>query len=432
LNRRSARSLAAATLGLLAAHAAAPAQASAARAAGPIEHVVFVIQENRSFNNLFMGYPGAVTATYGYDTQGQRIALHAQTLPTQWDIDHSARAFFAAMDGGKLDGWNKERVSGARPPAHAQYAYVPRNETKPYWDLAQQYVLADNAFASQLDGSFTAHQYAIAAYSGNAVDYPSAEPWGCAGGPSDTIPTLTQNRKYGPPEPVCFTYQTLGQEADAAGVSWRSYTGSIYGDGGLWNGYQAISAIYNGPDWTANVVNPPAQFLTDVKAGQLAAITWVTPTYEASDHGGMGAGQGPAWVASVVNAVGHSKFWKSTAIFVMWDDWGGWFDPVPPPTEDYDGLGFRVPLIMISPYAKAGYVTHVQYETASVLRFAEDTFGLPQMAAADARAADPASDAFDYSQPPRPYKRIGGAQTGGYRQALGSARGRALDPAFGD
>jgi phospholipase C len=116
----------------------------------------------------------------------------------------------------------------------------------------------------------------------------------------------------------------------------------------------------------------------------------------------------------------------------MWDDWGGWFDPVPPPTEDYDGLGFRVPLIMISPYAKAGYVTHVQYETASVLRFAEDTFGLAQMAAADARAADPVSDAFDYSQPPRPYKHIGGAQTGAYRQALGSARGRALDPAFGD
>ena len=109
---------------------------------------------------------------------------------------------------------------------------------------------------------------------------------------------------------------------------------------------------------------------------------------------GMEAGGGPAWVASVVNAIGESPYWRSTAIFIMWDDWGGWFDPVAPVYEDYDGLGFRVPLIIVSPYAKKGYVTHVQYETASVLRFIEDNFGLGRLAASDARANDPAGDAF--------------------------------------
>jgi phospholipase C len=121
-------------------------------------------------------------------------------------------------------------------------------------------------------------------------------------------------------------------------------------------------------------------------------------------------GEGPAWIASVVNAIGTSKFWNSTAIFIIWDDWGGWYDPVKPVFEDYDGLGFRVPMLIVSPYAKRGYVTHVQYETASVLRFIEDTFDLGQLAKSDARAADPAGDAFDYYQPPRTFEEIRGAK----------------------
>ncbi|MGA7354433.1 MAG: alkaline phosphatase family protein, partial [Candidatus Cybelea sp.] len=104
-----------------------------------------------------------------------------------------------------------------------------------------------------------------------------------------------------------------------------------------------------------------------------------------------------------VNTIGESKFWKSTAIFVQWDDWGGLYDHVPPPYEDYDGLGFRVPLLVISPYAKQNHVSHVQYETASVLRFAEDLFGLGQLAAADARATSPAPDCFDFHQEARAF-----------------------------
>ena len=411
---------------------AAPSARRHATSRNPIEHVVFIIQENRSFNNLFLGYPGATTQNYGYDTHGNKISLQPIGLATGWDIDHSAQGFFNACDGTgslpgtdcRMDGWNTEQTT-LHAPANAQYAYVPRAQIRPYWEMARAYVLADNAFQSNLDGSFVAHQYAIAAYASSTVDTPLGE-WGCSGGKRDTVPRLTAQRAIGSRIPACFDYPSIASEADAAGVSWRSYAGSVDGDGGLWSAYQALRPVYRGADWKADVISPPSQFLTDVAGGTLADVTWITPTYGTSDHGGMDASGGPAWVASVVNAVGESEFWDSTAIFVLWDDWGGWFDPVPPVFEDYDGLGFRVPMIVISPYAKRGYVTHVQYETASVVRYIEDTFGLGRLSAADARAADPAGDALDYSQKPRAFKPIPGSKPAWYwvRNVRSSAGGK--------
>ncbi|MFY9859143.1 MAG: alkaline phosphatase family protein [Candidatus Cybelea sp.] len=382
----------------------------------PIKHVVFIIQENRSFNNLFMGYPGAKTQKYGYDTNGTKIELHSQGLAQAWDLNHFSPGYFADCDGRgklpgthcKMDGWNKIG-GGFGAPKNPAYAYVPRSEIKPYWDMAKQYVLADHMFASNLDGSFISHQYAVAAYSSEAVDAPESY-WGCEGGQQDTLLTLTQQRTYGAAIVACFDNPTVASEADAAGVSWRFYAGSIDGDGALWNAYQADSPIYNGPDWANDVISPPSQFLTDIANGQLAEVTWITPTYEDSDHPGLNSSAGPAWVASLVDAVGSSQFWDSTAVFIVWDDWGGWFDPVKPVFKDYDGLGFRVPLIVVSPYARHGYVTHAQYETASVLRFIEDNFGLTPLAAADQRAADPAADTLNYNQSPRRFKKIAGAK----------------------
>jgi len=377
-----------------------------AHAASPIAHVVFVVQENRSFNNLFLGYPGASTQNYGYDTKGNKITLQSIDLATNWDIQHASTTFFAACDGRgripgtkcRMDGWNNEVASIGHPKNFA-YAYVPESEIKQYWEMAQQYVLADDTFSSNIDGSFIAHQYSVAAYAGHTADYPETN-WGCPGGRTDKIHIFTGKRTYGKLIPACFDIPTLGNEADAAGVSWRYYTGSLTSSDGLWSAYQADSRIYNTPDWANNVINPQSQFLTDVANGYLANVTWITPTLQDSDHPGHLANGGPAWVSSIVDAVGKSKFWKSSAIFILWDDWGGWFDPVKPPYVDFDGLGFRIPLIMISPYSPAGRVTHVQYEIASVLRYIEDNFGLAPLAAADARANDPANDpnAFDYAQ----------------------------------
>jgi phospholipase C len=388
----------------------------------PIQHVVFIIQENRSFNNLFMGFPKATTQNYGYDTTGNKISLHSQDLATTWDIDHFSPAFFKACDGTKglpgthckMDGWNNEIV-GFGAPKNFAYAYTPQSEIAPYWSMAKEYVLADKMFASNLDGSFIAHQYAVAAYASHAVDGPLSA-WGCEGGKTDTIGTLTKKRTTGPSIVTCFDNPTIGTNADTAGVSWRFYTGGIYSDGGLWSSYQAISSVYDKTDWSTDVVNPPAQFLTDIGNGQLANVTWITPNYATSDHPGLNASGGPAWVASLVDAIGTSPFWDSTAIFIMWDDWGGWFDPVKPVFKDYDGLGFRVPLIVISPYARQGSVTHTQYETSSVLRYIEDNFNLPQMAKSDARAKDPAADptVFNYGQSPRAFKKIHGARPAAY------------------
>ncbi|MGA8097427.1 MAG: alkaline phosphatase family protein [Candidatus Cybelea sp.] len=385
----------------------------------PIKHVVYIIQENRSFNAMFYGFPGATTAKYGFNSQGKKIALTPQSLATTWDLGHASQAYFAACDGQgslpgtdcKMDGWNNETSSGFGVPSNPQYTYVKESEIVPYWAMAKQYVLADNMFASNLDGSFIAHQYLVAGFASSAVDFPAGA-WGCEGGKTDTVLTITQQRTYGSPIVTCFENPTLAAEADTAGVSWRFYADATNGSGGFWSSYQADKPIYGGPDWNTDVINPPSQFLTDIGKGELAQITWITPTWPTSDHPEGQASEGPSWVASVVDAVGKSKFWKSTAIFIQWDDWGGFYDPVKPVFEDYDGLGFRVPLIMISPYAKKASVTHVQYETASVLRFIEDNFGLEQMAASDKRANDPANDptSFDYSQTPRRFKGIAGSK----------------------
>ena len=370
-------------------------------AASPIQHVVIVVQENRSFDNLFQGYPGADTQSYGYDEQGDKIALQPISLAADSGLDHYSEQFFADVDNGKMDGFESEPVSG-QAPANPAYGYVPHAESKIYFDMARQYVLADRMFTSHLDASFVSHQYIIAGQAQHSVDLPSVQ-WGCDSGESDYVGTLNEDRSYGPDQAPCFDYPTLGDELDKANRSWRFYAASLTD---IWSGYQAVEHIYKGPDW-ANVIAPNTQFLTDVANGTLANVTWITPTCSTSDHGGCGSKRGPEWVASIVDAVGQSKFWDSTAIFIMWDEWGGWYDHVPPPYVDYDGLGIRVPLLIVSPYAKRGYVSHVQYEHGSILRFTEDQFHLFPLAASDNRANSPADDAFDFTAKPRPFTPFG-------------------------
>jgi phospholipase C len=386
--------------------------------AGKIKHIVYIVQENRSFDNLFQGYPGADTVSSGKDSYGQTIKLQPVKLSQfPYEIDHSAAAMFAACNGTgslpgtkcRMNGFNKEMFfGGPKGIKYPMYVYVPHSDSQPYFDMAHEGVVADRMFQSHLDESFVSHQYIIAAQAASSVDLPYGA-WGCSGGSSDTVNTITHQRTYGTPESPCFDYQTLGDELDKAKLSWRFYA-SAYGsrssgDGAFWSSYQAVRHIYDGPDWK-KVISPNWKFITDVRAGKLANFTWITPVCDDSDHVNCYGGYGPSWVAALVNTVGKSKFWDSTAIFIQWDDWGGLYDHVPPPFENYDGLGFRVPLIIVSPYAKHDYVSHVQYETASVLRFAEDLYGLDQLAAADKRAHSPAKDCFDFTQQPRPFVKI--------------------------
>jgi phospholipase C len=371
-----------------------------------ITHVVYVVQEGRSFDDLFQGYPGALTTSTGEISTGKAVALSPISLKARYEIDTQLPAMFAACDGtGKLpgtecrmNGFNEEELfGGPKRIEYPMYAYVPHGESKPYFDMAREWVVADHMFASQLDGSFTAHQYIVAAQSGHAVGLPSGS-WGCEGGTDDSVGTLTQRRRYGPNEVACFTYKTLANELERAHLSWRFYTADKAS-----SSFAFDRRVFGSPQWRRDVIQPSSRFLSDVASGKLANMTWITPTCPDSDAANCGGGGGPAWVASLVNAVGESKFWNSTAVFVQWDDWGGFYDEVAPPFKDYDGLGFRVPLLVVSAYAKHGYVSHVRYETASVLRFTEDIFGLRQLAAADKRATSPASDCFDFSRPPRKF-----------------------------
>lgn len=383
-----------------------------------IEHIVIVVQENRSFNDLFHGFPGAKTATYGYGINDEKIELKPIPLETTWNLEHNARGFLAACNGtGKIPGthcrmngfdretWTCGGAQPACPQKNPPYSYVPHRETKPYFEIAKQYVLGDEMFASNFDSSsFISHQYIIAAQNpDSSVDYPFGA-WGCPGGKSDRIAILGAQREFPHGYAVpCWNTRTLGDELNHAGLSWAFYAVSLVDGHGVWSAYQAIKHVYYGRDWSKDVISPPAAFLTDVSNGHLRTVSWVTPTFKDSDHGGSGSNTGPSWVASVVNAIGESQYWRSTVIFIFWDDYGGWYDPVAPAYVDNDGLGARLPLLIVSPYAKKGYVSHVHYEHGSILKFIEDQFGLGRLAASDTRARSPERDCFDFARPPRKF-----------------------------
>lgn len=386
-----------------------------------IKHIVIIVQENRSFDTLFQGFPGADTQSYGYTHTGLKVTLKPIGLGGRWDVGHDWANFMLACQGQgslpgsncKMDGFDIEWFgcgkSGAPqcPSQYPVYSYVRKSDIQPYLAMANQYVLADRMFASNIDASsFVAHQYLIAGQADSTVNFPK-NLWGCDGNKYDTIETFTQQRQLsGKYIRACFDYTTLGDEMDAAGVSWKYYTATVDGSGNGWDAYDAIKHIRYGPDWKTHIIGPQTKFFDDVKNGALPSVSWVTPTCLNSDHAGAcGSTTGPHWVASLVNAVGQSQYWNSTAIFVIWDDYGGWFDHVPPPFADYDGLGVRVPLIVVSPYAKKSYVSHVQYEFGSILKFVENRFGLAPLASSDARANGP-KDCFDFSQSPRPFSPI--------------------------
>ena len=367
----------------------------------PIQHVVVIMQENRTFDNFFHGFPGADSATSGLNL-GTVVPLLPVSLASPTDLDHSHIGWWKAWDNGKMDGFAKTQTN----PALFAYSYVPQSEIQPYWTLATQYTLADQFFQSNTGPSFAAHQYMIAAQSGDADEDPTAGPWGCDAPAGTTVALVGPDGKDLSGVFPCFDYMTSADLLDANGVTWRYY--AIF-NGAPYNApdsaYQVIRHIFYGADEETNIISPPAQVLTDIANGELAQVTWVSPDWSHSDHPGNNSNEGPDWVSSIVNAVGGSPFWNSTAIFINWDDWGGWYDHVAPVNIDTMGPGFRTPLIVVSPYAKHGYVFHEVSETASLVTFIERNFNLPDLQERDAGAND-LFDCFDFTQSPSPYIRI--------------------------
>ncbi len=387
---------------------------------GKISHVVIIIQENRTPDDLFSGLPGAHTEKSGLNSAGERVKLQPEPLTAPYDVDHSHPAFETAYDSGKMDGFNIER-STCLSKTHAcvdeylrAYAYVPRQEVQPYFTMATEYAFGDKMFASNSGPSFPAHQYLVSGTSTieqgsslraseNPVSPTLKFEGGCDSPTGSLVMLIDANGTEDQQMYPCFDRPALTDLLDAQSLSWRYY--QAHPGSGLWNALDAIKHIRDSPEYSTHVVTPPSQVLTDIANGALASVVWITPTPKASDHAGVTNGSGPSWVASVVNAIGESQYWNNTAIFVTWDDWGGWFDHVKPPQYNSYELGFRVPLIVISPYAKQSYVSHHQHEFGSILKFVEQTFGLGSLGTTDVRA-DNLADCFDFSQNPRAFTPI--------------------------
>jgi phospholipase C len=365
----------------------------------PIRHVVIIMQENRSFDNLFNGFPRADTVQSGL-MGNALIPLKPVPIDDPHDIDHSHIGWWKNWANGAMNGFATSRGTDPTFP----YSYVPQSDTVPYWDLASQYTLGDRMFQSNTGPSFVAHQYMIAAQSGEASENPSGGVWGCDAASNSRVALVGPNGTDLPGVYPCFDYPTMADLLDAKGISWKYYAPGSTDGFFLISAFQAIRHIRFGSDWTTNVISPETQVLTDIQQGHLAQVTWIVPDFNHSDHPGAPS-EGPDWVASITNAIGASPFWHSTAIFISWDDWGGWYDHVPPPQVDNMGLGFRVPLIVVSPYARHGYISHVTHESSGFLTYIEGIYGLPSLGARDLNADD-YSDCFDYNQTPQPYVQV--------------------------
>jgi phospholipase C len=373
-----------------------------------IENVIVIFQENRTPDNLFHGLPGADIANSGMNSQGQEITLQPIPMANNYDVGHSHTAFLSMYDNGKMDGADKIVVSchkGAQdcPPANPQFMYVNPSDVQPYFELAEQYAFADRMFQTNQGPSFPAHQFIISGTSAPtpesdlfAAENPgglvnAANNTGCTAPSSEFVkmidPSGSESQKLYP----CFDHLTLMDLLDSRRVSWRYYAPSA---GSIWTGPNAIQHLRFGRDWDNVVLNPP-QILTDIANRRLANVSWVMPGGLSSDHPSINDGSGPSWVASIVNAIGNSRYWDNTVIFITWDDWGGWYDHVAPPIVNSYEFGFRVPLIVVSPFAKPGYVSHETHDFGSILKFIEEVYRLPSLGYAD-EFADDLSDCFDF------------------------------------
>jgi len=390
------------------AHALPPAANTQPKASPPIgankiQHVVFIIKENRSFDQYFGQFPGAEGATTATISNGQVVPLLPSPDLAPHDLDHSRHGFMNWIDGGKMDRLDvihSTNINGE----FLGFTQMGPDDIPNYWAYAQNGVLLDHMFSSMGTASFPHHLYTIDAQNIGTLDIPKVlfdgerRSWGCDSKPTEIVPVMSSDGVISNVFP-CFDVETLADTLDAAGISWKYYAPSKGEHGYDLSTYDAINHIRNSNEWNTNVV-PITQFVTDALNGQLPAVSWVVAGIY-SEHPPLAVCPGENWTVQQINAVmqGPLEQWDSTAIFVVWDDWGGFYDHVPPPQVDQFGLGPRVPAFIVSPYPVASHISSSTYEFSSVLRFIEKTFGLPALTKRDANT-NGMTGAFDFTQPP--------------------------------
>ena len=415
-----------------------------------IEHLIFIVQENHSFDNYFGTYPGvnglSSDAAIPFDPNetslgyvrpfhlnvSQPIMIWGDELPpgvadpddiqqvnssTPFhlesesigrDLSHAWTIAHEAYDNGKMDGFV------AAEGSILTMGYYDRSDIPYYWDYANQYVLDDNFFSSLMGPSFPNHLYIASGTSGSVTNLPppclqTSCKWILNGHVVDNPPSGFNWQG------LSLDWATLAQELSKANVPWSWYDGEAKPTKpNIWDVLPLFTYFQNNPDQLDEHVRNTRAFIGDIQNDQLPAVSWiipggwVPPTYPAACKGQSPSEHPPArsdcgmdYVSYLVNQVMQSQYWQSSAIIVTWDDYGGFYDHVPPPQVDAFGEGFRVPTLVISPWAKHGYIDHTQYEFASLLRLAEDNFNLPTLGTRDVGAND-MMNSFDFSQAPQP------------------------------
>jgi phospholipase C len=373
----------------------------------PIKRVIYLMLENRSFDNLFGRFPGANGARSGVRWGREVPLVHCpEWLPG--DLPHDLSAWNASYDGGLMDGF----ALGDFGPYYA-YSQFDRRDIPNYYGWGEDYVLSDNTFASVAGPSFPNHIFFIAGQAGGAIDNPENiqtkwlndgrvfKSWGCDAYGEDVYVLVENEAGDVVKHSTCFRIPSMGQLLSEHDVDWAFYSAEPYQAGYIWQAYSAIEGVFSDQELWDEHIWPVDDLLRDIEAGTLPSVTWVTPRFQLSDHPPFSTKHAHNWVTDIVNAAMQGPLWDEIAIFVTWDEWGGLYDHVAPPKIDPTELGFRVPLLVISPYAKRGYIDDAFSEFSAPLRFVADNWDLPYLTPRIARSHN-FEHVFDFDRSPRP------------------------------
>jgi phospholipase C len=380
----------------------------------PIRHVIVIIKENHTFDNYFGTFPGAEgTTTCVHADGGTFTCPHAPDMMPR-DLNHDHWSGLTDWAHGAMNGYDlvpNTSVNGDNL-AYAQYW---QSDIPNYWAYAQNFTLGDHFFAGMIGESFPGHLIVLAAQAAWSLGDPNMSYlfpyWGCDQGSGYTLPVQDQPTCTVIQQPPCFLMKSV-PDVLPNGVTWKFYGSNFYLLPEIWSMFDAVNSVRNGPGW-ANVVNY-TEFDSDVANGTLPSVSWLVDQDLADEHPQIGSiCVGENWTVQKINEIMQSPYWADTAIIFTMDDFGGWYDHVPPPTQygcdaqNPYGLGFRLPLLIISPYAKPGFVFKEVAEHASIPRFIEAVMGSQNSlsdfdpAARDGQAND-LMNAFDFTQAPLP------------------------------
>jgi len=389
--RRLLLALGAAAVVVLSAMPGSPSVQAASRTSTPVEHVVYLMQENHTFDNYFGTYPGvdglpeSVCVPRDPTVEGtgcvKPFPVGGRAVQ---DLGHSEGVFARQFREGAMDGfvWAHDRVGS---DGELAMGYYDDRDIPFYWNVADEYVLFDRFFSSSKGGSVWNHMYWIS---------------GAPGSTEDAIPDAG------------FDVPTIFDRLSEAGIDWKFYIQNYdptitfrnregLGDRGaqvVWAPVLAYARFLDEPALNERIVDL-SEYFTDLEAGTLPAVSYIVPS-GASEHPPGSIRAGEAFVRSLLIALARSSTWSSSAFLWTYDDWGGWYDHVPPPQVDAYGYGFRVPALLVSPWARSGHVDGTTLDFTSMVRFVTDNWGLEPLAARDAEARSFAG-AFNFSAPPR-------------------------------